>query len=121
MLNELRKGNVIPLIALLLIAFTIAPAAAIFPMKPTTMLSVHQTVAASRTQSPCQQQKNIQGQASKLCPSYNLQYYSLPAEFINSLPLLSDKATFLFILGLLAMSPVRRIFKPPRLVHIHNN
>jgi len=67
------------------------------------------------TQTPCQQQKNAQNHASKLCPESTSQFATILPDILRTLISLAEKASFLFILGLLAMSPVKRIFKPPRL------
>lgn len=62
---------------------------------------------------PCQLQKNARGQASKLCSPSSAQY-SITQTFLADFHLPSEKLMFLFILGLLAVSPMKRVYKPPR-------
>ncbi len=86
------------------------------------MGGVHATSLAKGAvmETPCPQHKSAQAQASKLCQSYNhLQFVStlsLPGLAILSL---SEKILLLGILGLLLMSPIYLIFKPPKPVFIY--
>lgn len=66
-------------------------------------------------ETPCPQQKSAQVQAFKLCQSYNhLQFVSTISSPSLDFLSLSEKIQLLFILGLLLMSPVYLIFKPPK-------
>lgn len=66
-------------------------------------------------ETPCPQQKSAQAQASKLCQSYSqLQFVSAISLPVFDFLSLSEKIQLLFILGLLIMSPIYLIFKPPK-------
>lgn len=86
----------------------ISPFLNLMSLRQTSALSGDRPIAVKR--SPCQLQKLI---GVKICASSAMQY-SIVQEFLQFFYLSSEKLMFLFVLGLLAMSPLKRIDKPPR-------
>jgi hypothetical protein len=113
MITQIKKTTrsssivILLLISLLFIQLTSVTAAVSTRVKPVVQARVS-------TQTPCQQQKNAQNHATKLCPESSSQFATILPDILRTLISLAEKASFLFILGLLAMCPVKRIFKPPR-------
>gem|GEM_PF-6912824 len=73
----------------------------------------HSAGVAIQARATCPQQKNAQTQSPKPCQAFKLQFYILP-DFLQFFQSLSGRIQLLYLLGLLAMSPIRRIFRPPK-------
>jgi hypothetical protein len=112
MLLGFSKHKVIPLIAiLLLMSLVVLQLANFMSITPERITSPTQVTVT--TQTPCQQ-KSAQNHATKLCPQSSSSFATILPNILQTLISLAEKTGFLFILGLLAMSPIKRIFKPPK-------
>lgn len=113
MLNIKHQKNLLWLLASLLVLLSIsAPLLSGAFFAPATAGVILDT--------PCPQQKAAQGQVIKLCQSYSpLFFFSGTAQPLFTVESLSEKIKLLFIVGLLVMSPIYLIFKPPKLQFAH--
>ncbi|WP_148339759.1 hypothetical protein [Aquicella siphonis] len=114
MLTILKNGKYLSLIAACLLAVMLISPLSSMTAFPSAATVSTDTSPAVKLLTPCQVQKNAQSQAVKLCSAANGQY-SILQEFQQNFYLPSEKLMFLFILGLLAVSPLTRLYKPPRL------
>jgi hypothetical protein len=103
-----RKNNLILFLASLLIFMNVSA----------PFLGAFKTPATNKpisVQTPCSQQKASQGQALKLCHSYqHLQFASAISSPLFAFLSPTEKLNLLFIAVLLLMSPIYLIFKPPK-------
>lgn len=111
MTNKLRNTAAL----LLMLLVTLMP----FTVQPTALLAnvssqAHQT--AINSPSTCHQQKSANAAVRSFCHSIGgAELYTIPTDFFLFFRSVSGKIYFLFIMGLLAASHSRRIFKPPKL------
>lgn len=114
MLIQLRKTTTLTWGAvMLLLTLILSPASGIF----ISGLNIKATPIGIIIKSPCQSQQKSSQHAQQSCESFV--NYSLCSQFDNAFKFFQaplEKLAILFIIGLLSMSPINRIFKPPKLL-----